>query len=78
MFFFKTTLTDSNAATLFHIITKHYVYCDLLDGRRTTNNVKGKMNLWSNYTLVPSRPFSEIFFHDKSNVKSFISKTCLC
>jgi len=31
-------------------------------------NLKGelwrKMNLWSNYTLVPSRPFSEICFHD--------------
>jgi len=23
-----------------------------------------KMNLWSNKTLVPSQPFSEICFHD--------------
>jgi len=31
-------------------------------------NVKGqlrrKMNLWSNYTLLPSQPLSEICFHD--------------
>jgi len=23
-----------------------------------------KMNLWSNYTLLPSQPLSEICFHD--------------
>jgi len=26
-----------------------------------------KMNLWSNYTLVHSQPFSEICFHTPSN-----------
>jgi len=31
-----------------------------------------KMNLWSNYTLVPSRPFSEICFHD-NRMERFLS-----
>jgi len=26
--------------------------------------LRRKMNLWSNYTLLPSQPLSEIFFHD--------------
>jgi len=26
--------------------------------------LRHKMNLWSNKTLVPSRPFSDIWFHD--------------
>jgi len=38
------------------------------DFHYTRVDVKGelgcKMNLWSNKTLVPSQPFSEICFHD--------------
>jgi len=26
--------------------------------------LRRKMNLWSNYTLLPSQPLSEICFHD--------------
>jgi len=37
-------------------------------GGQGPTNIKGqlrrKMNLWSNYTLVRSQPFSEICFHD--------------
>jgi len=42
-------------------ITEYFQYV-------VTQNIKGqlrrKMNLWSNYTLLPSQPLCEICFHD--------------
>jgi len=46
----------------------HYCFIGLSSVYTFTVLIKGqlrcKMNLWSNSTLLPSQPFSEICFHD--------------
>jgi len=47
-----------------HCLIEPSKWKDTADAEALKEELQRKMNLWSNYTLLPSQPLSEICFHD--------------
>jgi len=57
-----------------HCLIEPSKWKDTADAEALKEELQRKMNLWSNYTLLPSQPLSEICF---PNVNSFSYKNSL-